>query len=101
MTVGGLAEDSSDVAASFLDSVLDVIDEAAAMAEASCDDLKLAQVDNPSVFSSVRGFAATLKRAVAQDPALAEDEQIMASLAEMDAATASLDGALSLCGITP
>jgi hypothetical protein len=100
-TVASLAEDSSDVAASFLNSVLDVIDEAAAMAETSCDDLKLAQTDNPNVFRLVRGFATTLKNVAAQQPDLAEDEQIKASLAELDMTMGSLEGALRLCGITP
>jgi len=100
-TVASLAEDSGDVAASFLNSLLDVIDEAAGMADSSCDDLKLAQVNNPSVFRSVRGFAATLKSVAAQQPDLAEDQQIMALLADLDLAMGELEGALRLCGITP
>ena len=100
-TVASLAEDSSEVAASFQSSLLDVIDEAAAMADASCTDLKQAQVDNANVFRSVRGFAATLKNVAAQQPDLAEDDQIKTSLADLDVTMGELDGALRLCGITP
>jgi hypothetical protein len=96
-----MAQDADDVAASFLDNVLNVIDEASAMAEASCDDLKLAQQDNPNVFRSVRGFAQTLKGVAAQRPDLTDDETIKSTLDELDTTMGELDGALKLCGINP
>jgi hypothetical protein len=95
-----LGDDPDEAAAVFLDSLQSVIDEASVMAEASCDDLKLALVDNPAVFRSVRGYAATLKRVAAQSPDLSEDEAIKATLADLDTTMGQLDGALSLCGIS-
>jgi hypothetical protein len=95
-----LGDDPDEAAAVFLDSLLSVIDEASVMSEASCDDLQLALVDNPTVFRSVRGYAATLKRVAAQSPDLIEDEEIKATLAELDTTMGQLDGALRLCGIS-
>src|SRR5262249_59661788 len=65
-TVASLAEDSSDVAASFQSSLLDVIDEAAAMADASGTDHKQAQIANLTDFRSIRGITAALKSVAAQ-----------------------------------
>ncbi len=89
------------MAASLLGSLQDVIDEAAAMSEASCDELKQAQATDPGAFRLVRGYAATLKNVVAQQPDIAADEEIKAALAALDTNMGELDGALRLCGITP
>jgi len=93
--------DSDDVAASYLDNLLAVIDEASAMAEASCDDLELAQQENPNVFRSVHGFAQTLKGVAAQQPDLTQDDTVKSTLAELDTTMGELDGAFMLCGINP
>ena len=69
------------------------------MAEASCDDLKLAQQDNPNVFRSVHGFAQTLKGVAAQRPDLTDDETIKSTLAQLDTTMGELDTALRRCGI--
>ena len=100
-TIASLGEDMSDVAAAFLENVLDVTDEASAMAESSCDDLKLAQADNPTVFRSVQSYAATLKRLAAVQPDLTQEQQIKQSLSDLDLTMGELEGALRLCGITP
>jgi sulfate adenylyltransferase subunit 1 (EFTu-like GTPase family) len=94
-----LGEDSRDVAASFLDDLLEVMDEVSAMANASCDDLRLAQQENPNVFRSVRGFAATLKSVAVQRPDVVADQQVKTALTSLDTAMGELDGALALCGI--
>ncbi len=101
LTLADLGEDMSDVQVAFLQNLLDVIDEASAMAEASCDDLKLAQADNPTVFRSVRSYAATLKRLADAQSELTTDAQIQQSLSDLDLTMGELEGALRLCGVTP
>lgn len=93
------ASDTEDAILVFLDNLTSVMDEASVMAEASCDELKQARAQDPSVFRSVRGYAATLKRVAAQSPELNQDDEVKATLAELDATMGQLDGALSLCGI--
>ena len=95
-----LGDDPGETVAVFLDQLSGVIDEASVMAEASCEDLKDAQTDNPTVFRSVRGYAATLKRLATQSPDLSQDPEVVALLAELDTTMGQLDGALSLCGIS-
>jgi len=95
-----LGDDPGETVAVFLDQLSGVIDEASVMAEASCGDLKDAQTDNPTVFRSVRGYAATLKRLATQSPDLSQDPEVVALLAELDTTMGQLDGALSLCGIS-
>jgi len=95
-----LGEDPDDTLAVFEDQLLTVMDQASVMAEASCDDLKAAQTDDPTVFRSIRGYAATLKRVASQSPDMAQDPEIASSLADLDVTMGQLDGALSLCGIS-
>ena len=95
-----LGEDPEDTMVVFEDQILSVIDEASVMAEASCDDLKQAQTDNPNVFRSIRGYAATLKKVASQSPDMSQDPEMASTLAELDTTMGQLDGALSLCGIS-
>jgi hypothetical protein len=94
-----LGEDADEAIASYLDDLIAVIDEAAVMAEAPCEDLQQAVRDNPNVFRSVRGFAAALKRVAAQQPDMAEEVAVQDALAELDATLSQLEAALMLCGI--
>ncbi len=95
----GLGEDAEEAILVFLDDLAGVIDETSVMAEAPCDELKQAQAQDPNVFRSVRGYAATLKRVAAQSPELNEDDEVKATLVELDTTMGQLDGALRLCGI--
>jgi len=96
----GLGEDPGDTVAVYVDQLMGVIDEASVMAEASCDELKQAQTDDPNAFRSIRGYAATLKRLAGQSPDLNQDPEVASTLADLDVTMGQLDGALSLCGIT-
>jgi hypothetical protein len=95
-----LGDDPEDTLAVFEDQLLTVIDQASVMAEAPCDDLKRAQTDDPNVFRSIRGYAATLKKVASQSPDMAQDPEIASALADLDTVMGQLDGALSLCGIS-
>jgi len=95
----GVGEDAGEAILVFLDNLAGVIDEASVMAEAPCDELKRAQAQDPNVFRSVRGYAATLKRVAAQSPELSDDLEVKSTLAELDTTMGQLDGALRLCGI--
>jgi hypothetical protein len=95
-----VGEDANDVFEEILNNVLDATDEAAAMSDAPCDELQTALKENPSVFKSVQGFGATLKRAIAAQPDMADDEELQSALADLDVALSELNGALSLCGIS-
>jgi hypothetical protein len=96
-----LGEDPDETVLAYLDGLFQVLDQMSVMAEASCDDLKQAVKEDPNVFRSVRGYGATLKRVAAQSLDLSEDEEVQASLAELDVSMGQLEGALSLCGINP
>jgi hypothetical protein len=98
--VPDLGEDPDETVMVYLDSLFQVLDEMSVMAEASCDELKQALKENPNVFRSVRGFGASLKRVAAQSAGLSQDEEVAATLAELDVTMGQLDGALSLCGIS-
>jgi hypothetical protein len=90
-----LNEDPSDVAAAFMTNVLDVAEQAAVLADSSCDELATLTAE----ISGIRGFAATLKRVASQDQSL-DSPEVRAVMDELDAALGQLNGALSLCGIS-
>ena len=83
-----------------MSNVLDVAERAAFMAEATCEELAILVRDNPREVTSVRGFAATLKRMGEQQPELDRPE-VRVALADLDTALGQMNGALSLCGLNP
>jgi hypothetical protein len=93
-------EELDDVTQAYMNDVLEVAEMAAFMAEATCEELAILVRDNPREVSSLRGFAAVLKRMPEQEPALDRPE-VRALLDDLDRALAQMNGALSLCGLNP
>ena len=88
------------MAQAYISNVLDVAERAAFMAEATCEELAILVRDNPREVTSVRGFAATLKRMGDQQPELDRPE-VRVAVADLDTALGQMNGALSLCGLNP
>src|SRR4051794_35790201 len=65
-----LAEAPGDVENAFLSDVDDLIGEATDLAVTPCDDLVMLTQQNPTLLPSIRGFAAIMRRASANQSAL-------------------------------
>jgi hypothetical protein len=89
---------TSDVENAFLSNVDDLIAEVTDIAVTPCDELVPVVSQNPGLLPSVRGFAATLKRASSTQDVLNTDA-VKSSIADLDQSMGQLDGALSQCGI--
>lgn len=89
---------AADVQDAFLTNVNDLTSEVETLAGAPCDELKAETTDNPTEVADIHGFASTLQRVGANQPALNSDD-IRASLADLDQALNQLDAALNTCGI--
>ena len=89
---------AADVQDAFLSNVNDVTSEVETLATAPCPDLVAETNANPTEVADMKGFASTLQRIGANQPALNTDD-VRASLADLAQALTQLDAALSTCGI--
>lgn len=94
------AVDPAELADAFVSTVDDVIGQASDLSRRSCDDLARATTANPSLVGSLRGYAVTLKRVGASHPTL-DTDTVKSALSDLDKSMGLLEGALSLCGISP
>jgi hypothetical protein len=92
--------DPVEVQDAFLTNVDDIIAEATDLSVAPCEDLVAITKANPSLVPNIRGFAAAIKRVSTSQPVL-DTGEVKAAIADLDKTMGQLDGALSLCGITP
>ena len=99
-TVDTSGADPMEVQDAFLTNVDDVIAEATDLSVAPCEDLVAITKANPDLVPNIRGFAAAIKRVSTSQPVLDTDE-VKAAIADLDKTMGQLNGALSLCGITP
>lgn len=92
--------DPGELEAAFVSSVDDLVAQTADLARQPCGDLAQAAAANPALFASLRGYANTLKRVGASDPAL-DTDTVKSALSDLDKSMGLLQGALSLCAINP
>jgi hypothetical protein len=97
-TVDPSAVDPADIEAAFLSNIDDLIAEANDLAVTPCDELAAVTRSNPNLIASIRGFAATLKRAGGSQPVL-DTDAVKSAFADLDKSMGELEGALGLCGI--
>jgi hypothetical protein len=90
---------SADVVDVFLTNIDDVSAEAYDLSLTPCDDMTRVLNENPNLVSSIRGFAANLKR-VGASQAVLDTPDVRAALADLDQSMAQLESALSVCGIS-
>ena len=95
---GDQGETPSDVENAFLSDVDDLIGEATDLAVTPCDDLTMIVRQNPNLLPSIKGFAATLKRASTNQPVL-NTATVKSAMDDLDKTMTQLDSALSQCGI--
>ena len=92
-------EAPSDVENAFLSDVDDLIGEATDLSVTPCDDLTVIVRQNPNLLPSIKGFAATMKRASTNQAAL-NSQAVKSAMDDLDKSISQLDGALSQCGIS-
>jgi predicted component of type VI protein secretion system len=90
---------TGEIQDAFLTNVNDLTSAVETLATAQCADLTAETRDNPTEVTEMRGFAATLRRIGASQPALDSDD-VRSALADLGQALNQLDTALKACGIT-
>jgi hypothetical protein len=89
---------TSDIQDAFLTNLNDLTSDVETLATAECTELMQETQMNPQELASIRGFAATLQRAAASQPALNSDD-VRSSLSDLSKALSQLDTQLATCGI--
>lgn len=90
---------TNDMQDAFLSNVNDLTDAIESLAMTQCADLTTETQQNPTEVIEMRGFAATLQRLGASQPALSTSQDVRSSLDDMTRALQQLDAALNTCGI--
>jgi hypothetical protein len=88
----------SDIQDAFLTNVNDLTSDVETLASAQCADLTAETQANPTELAEMRGFAATMQRVAATQPALDSDD-VRGAVADLTMALSQLDSALATCGI--
>ncbi len=97
-SASSLGEPPSGVENAFLSDVDDLIGEATDLLVTPCDELMVVVRQNPALLPSIKGFAATMKRASANQPVL-NTPAVKTAMDDLDKTMGQLDGALGQCGI--
>jgi hypothetical protein len=90
---------TNDIQDQFLTNVNDLTDAIESLAISQCSEISAETSQNPTEVTEMHGFAATLQRLGASQPALSTSQDVQSSLNDLTKALQQLDAALSTCGI--
>lgn len=88
-----------DIQDAFLSNVNDLTDAIESLAMSECAEITAETSQNPTELTQMHGFAATLQRLSASQPALSTSDDVRSSLDDLNKAVQQLDSALAKCGI--